>query len=256
MDVAWPSRSLASWRWPSLPLAWIFQGCSGQSGRRRRDAKSILNVSYDPTRELYEDFNQAFAKHWKKETGQKVVVEQSHGGSGKQARSVIDGLEADVVTLALAYDIDAIVDKSRPDRQGLAEEAARQQRPVHLDDRLPGAQGQSQGDQGLGRPGQAGRRSGHARSEDLGRRALELPGGLGIRAETRIGRSGQASRSEAGRRRGQGPSEGPRVRQGNCTHHVKVLDSGARGATLTFVKNGRGDVLWPGRTRHSIRSTT
>lgn len=72
----------------------------------------LLNVSYDPTRELYQDFNKAFAAHWLKETGTAVEVKQSHGGSGKQARSVIDGLEADVVTLALAYDIDAIADKS------------------------------------------------------------------------------------------------------------------------------------------------
>ena len=69
---------------------------------------SLLNVSYDPTRELYQDFNQAFAKYWKAKTGQTVTVEQSHGGSSKQARAVIDGLQADVVTLALAYDIDAI----------------------------------------------------------------------------------------------------------------------------------------------------
>lgn len=68
----------------------------------------ILNVSYDPTRELYEEFNQAFAKFWKDKTGQDVTIRQSHGGAGKQARSVIDGLEADVVTLALAYDIDAM----------------------------------------------------------------------------------------------------------------------------------------------------
>ncbi|PWA12286.1 sulfate transporter subunit [Pueribacillus theae] len=68
----------------------------------------ILNVSYDPTRELYEEFNQEFIKYWEKETGQKVAIQQSHGGSGKQARSVIDGLEADVVTLALAGDIDEI----------------------------------------------------------------------------------------------------------------------------------------------------
>jgi sulfate transport system substrate-binding protein len=68
----------------------------------------LLNVSYDPTRELYQDVNAAFAKHWKAKSGQDVTVLQSHGGSGKQARSVIDGLEADVVTLALAYDIDAI----------------------------------------------------------------------------------------------------------------------------------------------------
>ena len=69
---------------------------------------SLLNVSYDPTRELYQDFNQAFAKYWKGKTGQTVTIEQSHGGSSKQARGVIDGLQADVVTLALAYDIDAI----------------------------------------------------------------------------------------------------------------------------------------------------
>jgi sulfate transport system substrate-binding protein len=68
----------------------------------------LLNVSYDPTRELYQDVNGAFAKAWKAKTGQDVTIEQSHGGSGKQARSVIDGLEADVVTLALAYDVDAV----------------------------------------------------------------------------------------------------------------------------------------------------
>src|SRR5512144_3245058 len=69
---------------------------------------TLLNVSYDPTRELYQEFNAAFAKYWKGKTGQDVSINQSHGGSGKQARTVIDGLEADVVTLALAYDIDAI----------------------------------------------------------------------------------------------------------------------------------------------------
>src|SRR5512145_227866 len=72
---------------------------------------TLLNVSYDPTRELYEDFNKQFAAHWKGKTGQEVTVRQSHGGSGKQARSVIDGLEGDVVTLALAYDIDQIAVK-------------------------------------------------------------------------------------------------------------------------------------------------
>jgi len=69
---------------------------------------TLLNVSYDPTRELYQEFNAAFAKYWQKEKGQTVIVKQSHGGSGKQARAVIDGLDADVVTLALAYDVDAI----------------------------------------------------------------------------------------------------------------------------------------------------
>jgi sulfate/thiosulfate-binding protein len=73
----------------------------------------LLNVSYDPTRELYQDFNKAFAAHWKARTGDNVVVKQSHGGSGKQARSVMDGLEADVVTLALAYDIDELATRAR-----------------------------------------------------------------------------------------------------------------------------------------------
>src|ERR1043165_9686785 len=71
----------------------------------------LLNASYDPTRELYQDFNAAFARHWQQKTGDKVTVKQSHGGSGKQARAVVDGLDADVVTLALAYDIDAIAEK-------------------------------------------------------------------------------------------------------------------------------------------------
>jgi sulfate transport system substrate-binding protein len=71
---------------------------------------TLLNVSYDPTRELYQDLNIAFAQAWKGQTGQVVTIHQSHGGSGKQARSVIDGLQADVVTLALAYDIDAIAE--------------------------------------------------------------------------------------------------------------------------------------------------
>jgi len=72
----------------------------------------LLNVSYDPTRELYQDYNKAFASYWKTKTGDTVAVEQSHGGSGKQARAVIDGLDADVVTLALAYDVDAISEKA------------------------------------------------------------------------------------------------------------------------------------------------
>src|SRR5215470_10489942 len=74
---------------------------------------TLLNVSYDPTRELFQDYNAAFAKYWKAKTGNDVQVQQSHGGSSKQARAVIDGLEADVVTLALAYDIDAIAQNAK-----------------------------------------------------------------------------------------------------------------------------------------------
>ena len=73
----------------------------------------LLNVSYDPTRELYEHINAAFAKQWKAKTGQEVNIAQSHGGSGAQARSVLDGLQADVVTLALAYDIDVLAEKGK-----------------------------------------------------------------------------------------------------------------------------------------------
>src|SRR5438874_3853576 len=83
------------------------------NGVAQSNPVTLLNVSYDPTRELYQDYNPAFAKYWKGKTGQQVNVQQSHGGSSKQARAVIDGLEADVVTLALAYDVDAIAEKAK-----------------------------------------------------------------------------------------------------------------------------------------------
>src|SRR5689334_25312458 len=74
---------------------------------------TLLNVSYDPTRELYQEYNTAFSKYWKGKTGDNVTIKASHGGSGKQARSVIDGIDADVVTLALAYDIDEIAERAK-----------------------------------------------------------------------------------------------------------------------------------------------
>src|SRR5439155_21959577 len=86
-----------------------------------RDIK-LLNVSYDPTRELYEDFNAAFSKYWKEKSGDAITLQQSHGGSAKQARAVMDGLAGDVVTLALAYDIDAVAEQAKllpPDSQQL-----------------------------------------------------------------------------------------------------------------------------------------
>jgi sulfate transport system substrate-binding protein len=111
------------------------------AGAARAD-KTLLNVSYDPTRELYEEYNQLFAKHWQETKGEAVTINQSHGGSGKQARAVIDGLEADVVTLALAGDVQ---------RSGARQlipmawqkRAARQLVPVHVDDRAARAQGES-----------------------------------------------------------------------------------------------------------------
>lgn len=92
-------------------LAMVISGCSSsdQKGSGSTDKTiNLLNVSYDPTRELYEEINKSFTKEWKEKTGQTVKIQQSHGGSGKQGRAVIDGLQADVVTLALAYDIDEI----------------------------------------------------------------------------------------------------------------------------------------------------
>jgi len=92
-------------------VAWVVWLCGALS--MGSEPAFLLNVSYDPTREFYAEYNAAFAKHWEEKTGQTVTVRQSHGGSGKQARAVIDGLEADVVTLALAYDIDAIADQAK-----------------------------------------------------------------------------------------------------------------------------------------------
>ena len=90
-------------------------GCnSGDARRSAGDAVELLNVSYDPTRELYEEFNPLFAAHWKEQTGQTVTITQSHGGAGKQARAVIEGLEADVLTLAIAYNIDQISKQTKP----------------------------------------------------------------------------------------------------------------------------------------------
>lgn len=86
--------------------------CSNANEASNQKGKvELLNVSYDPTRELYQEYNQAFQTYWKDKTGEDVTIQQSHGGSGKQGRSIIDGLEADVATLALGYDIDAIADR-------------------------------------------------------------------------------------------------------------------------------------------------
>lgn len=99
-------------------LLWA-AGCSNQKANTEekeetiKDEIELLNVSYDPTRELYDEFNKSFAAYWEEEKEQKVTINQSHGGSGKQSRSVIDGLEADIVTLALAYDIDAIAEAGK-----------------------------------------------------------------------------------------------------------------------------------------------
>jgi sulfate transport system substrate-binding protein len=105
------SKKNPNWLVAGVVLMLVAAVLPGVLPASAKDVK-LLNVSYDPTRELYTEYNAAFAKFWKEKTGDTVTVQQSHGGSGKQARSVIDGLQADVVTLALAYDIDAIAEKA------------------------------------------------------------------------------------------------------------------------------------------------
>lgn len=187
---------------------------------------NLLNVSYDPTRELYQDFNASFAKYWQKKSGETVVVKQSHGGSGKQARAVIDGLGADVVTLALAYDIDEIHDKAKliPEnwQKRLPHNSSpyastivflvRKGNPKHIKD---------WGD--LVKPGVSiitpnPKTSGGARWNYLAAwgYALKLKGGNEAKAKEFVTR---------------------------LYKNVPVLDSGARGSTNTFVQRGLGDVL-------------
>ncbi|MDB5747777.1 MAG: sulfate transporter subunit [Massilia sp.] len=186
---------------------------------------TLLNVSYDPTRELYQDFDKAFSSHWKAKTGDNVTVRQSHGGSGKQARAVIDGLAADVVTLALAYDIDAISERGliAHNWQGrLKNRSAPYTSTIVFLVRKGNPKGiRDWGD--LVKPGVSvitpnPKTSGGARWNHLAAwgYALRQPGGSEATARDFINR---------------------------LYKNVPVLDSGARGATTTFVERGIGDVL-------------
>ena len=210
----------------SFALLAILAGASPSQAQGAPKPVTLLNVSYDPTRELYADFNKQFATYWKGKTGQDVTIRQSHGGSGKQARSVIDGLEADVVTLALAYDIDQISEKA-----GLL--------PATWQKRLPHNSSpytstivllvrkgnpkkiKDWGD--LARPGVSvitpnPKTSGGARWNYLAAWAwaLRQPGGNETKAKEFVGQ---------------------------LYKNVPVLDAGARGSTTTFVERGIGDVL-------------
>jgi len=186
---------------------------------------TLLNVSYDPTRELYQDFNKAFAAHWKARTGDNVTIKQSHGGSGKQARSVIDGLDADVVTLALAYDIDEIAAKAKllaPDWQKrLKHNSAPYTSTIVFLVRKGNPKGIKDWDD-LIKPGVAvitpnPKTSGGARWNYLAAWGY---------AQKKYGSEAKAKEFV-----------------GKILANVPVLDSGARGATTTFVERGVGDVL-------------
>ena len=186
---------------------------------------TLLNVSYDPTRELYQDVNTAFAKEWKGKTGDNVKIKQSHGGSGKQARAVIDGLEADVVTLALAYDIDALAEHkllAADWQKRLAHNSSPYTSTIVFLVRKGNPKGIKDWND-LIKPGVSvitpnPKTSGGARWNHLAAwgYALRQPGGSEAKAKDFLGK---------------------------LYKNVPVLDSGARGATTTFVERGIGDVL-------------
>lgn len=199
---------------------------------------SLLNVSYDPTRELYEDYNKAFAAYWAKKTGDKVSIKQSHGGSGKQARSVIDGLQADVVTLALAADVDAIATHAKALPANWASRLPNNSAPYTSTIVFLVRKGNPKGVKDWGdlvRPGVAvitpnPRTSGGARWNYLAAWAwaLKQPGGSDASAQTFVQK---------------------------LYKNVPVLDSGARASTTTFVQRGIGDVLlaWENEAFLSIK---
>jgi len=207
-------------------LRTLFLGAVLIAGSAQARDVELLNVSYDPTRELYADIDQAFAAQWKQQTGETLQIRASHGGSGKQARAVIDGLEADVVTLALAADIDAIADKGKllpADWQArLPHNSAPYTSTIVFLVRKGNPKGiKDWGD--LTKPGVAvitpnPKTSGGARWNYLGAWgfALKKSGGDESKAKDFISR---------------------------LYKNVPVLDSGARGATTTFVERGIGDVL-------------
>jgi sulfate/thiosulfate-binding protein len=199
---------------------------------------TLLNVSYDPTRELYADFNKAFAAHWKARTGDTVTVKQSHGGSGKQARSVIDGLDADVVTLALAYDIDEIAERAKLLPADWQKRLPHNSAPYISTYIFLVRKGNPKGIRNwddLVKPGvsvitanpktSGGARWGYLAAYGF---ALKRPGGNDAKAREFIAK---------------------------LFANVPVLDSGARGSTVTFAERGIGDVLlaWENEAHLSLK---
>jgi sulfate/thiosulfate transport system substrate-binding protein len=203
----------------ALPLALAVSGAAWADA-------TLLNVSYDPTRELYADYNKAFARYWKGKTGETVGFKQSHSGSGKQARAVIDGLDADVVTLALAYDIDEIAARAKS-------------LPADWQKRLPNnASPYTSTIVFLVRKGNPKKISGWA---DLARSGIEV---ITPNPKTSGGARWNYLAAWAFALQNSGGTEASaRDFVKRIYANVKVLDSGARGATTTFTERGIGDVL-------------
>jgi len=224
-----------------LPLLLLVAACSkdtsssGASGQASKKEVKLLNVSYDPTRELYGAINTAFAKQWEAKTGQTVTIEQSHGGSGKQARAVIDGLQADVVTLALAYDIDAIAKSGQihADWGGrLPNKSAPYTSTIVFLVRKGNPKAIKDWDDlvkpGIGVVTPNPKTSGGARWNYLAAWGYAIKHG--------------------------GDDAKARAFVTALYKNVPVLDSGARGATTTFVERGIGDVLlaWENEARLAV----
>ena len=225
-------RHFRQFRWLALPAVMLLAGCGGGDGEGGAGEAAaggdvtLLNVSYDPTRELYTEFNAAFTAHWLAQTGQTVTVEQSHAGSGSQARAVIDGLQADVVTLALAYDIDEIATRAQLIDPGWQQRLPNNSAPYTSTIVFLVRKGNPKAIRDWGdliredveviTPNP--KTSGGARWNYLAAwgYALRQPGGSEATAKDFVTR---------------------------LFRNVPVLDSGARGATTTFVQRGMGDVL-------------
>ncbi len=199
---------------------------SGISGTiaRATGSTTLLNVSYDPTRELYQSENSAFAQYWQKKSGQTVVINQSHGGSGKQARAVIDGLEADVVTLALAYDIDAIADSKLLDinwQKRLASNSTPYSSTIVFVVRK-------------GNPKQI------KNWDDLIKPGVSV---ITPNPKTSGGARWNYLAAWGFKQKQTGSTEQAKTFIKALYKNVPVLDTGARGSTLSFAQRGLGDVL-------------
>ncbi len=221
-----PPRSLRSA--VLLLLAALLPGLTGcaKASASPTETLTLLNVSYDPTRELYEDFNAAFVKHWEATHGTKLSLKQSHGGSGKQARAVIDGLEADIVTLALAYDVDMLHDKAALIPKDWQSRLPNNSSPYTSTIVFVVRKGNPKGirdwddlvKEGVEVITPNPKTSGGARWNYLAAwgYALHKSGGSELKAQEFVEK---------------------------LYRHVPVLDSGARGSTTTFAERGLGDVL-------------